>query len=369
MKKPLKLSSKFVHAGLPAPAQGQAFSQSPVFASTFHLAGEADAANYQYARFGNPTWTALEAGLAELEGGETVIFPSGMAAISAVLSALLVSGDKVVLPADGYSATRSFAEAFLAPNGIEIEFVPTSLLANHDFTGVKLVMLETPSNPLLDCVDITELAHRIHNTGGILAIDNTTATIHSQQPLNLGADISLCADTKSLNGHSDVVFGHVSSNKTALIEKIRLWRTLSGSIPGPMETWLVHRGLATLDVRMQRMTQNAQTIAELLCEHPKVKSLRYPGLKTDPSHTIAAKQMAHFGFMLSFDLGSQQAADTFLQKSQLLTEATSFGGLHTMAERRARWGADDVSPGVIRLSVGCEHVDDLIEDIMNALKE
>ncbi|WP_240485107.1 cystathionine gamma-lyase [Aestuariibacter salexigens] len=364
----MKTGSKFVHAGLPVPSQGESFAESPVFASTYHLSGDVNSAEYQYARFGNPTWTALEAGLSELEGGETVIFPSGMAAITAILSALVVSGEKIILPADGYYATRAFAESFLIPNGIKIEFVKTTKVANHDFTGVKLVLLETPSNPLLDCIDIAEIAQKIHSCGGVLAIDNTTATIHSQQPLDLGADISMCADTKSLNGHSDVVFGHVSSNESALIEKIRLWRKLSGSIPGPMETWLVHRGLATMDVRMVRMVQNAQVLAELLDTHPKVKSVRYPGLKHDPSYEIASKQMAHYGFMLSFDLGSQQAADLFLEKSQLVFEATSFGGLHTMAERRARWGTDDVSPGLIRLSVGCEHIDDLIKDMINALE-
>ena len=202
--------------------------------------------------------------------------------------------------------------------------------------------------------------------GGLLAIDNTTATVLGQRPLALGADLSMSADTKALNGHSDVVFGHVSSNNPALIERVRLWRKLAGNIPGPMETWLVHRGLATLDVRLERMVKNAQQIAELLVNHPAVNWVRYPGLASDPSHHIAAEQMDHFGFIVSFDLGSTQRAEQFLTSS-LVFEATSFGGVHTMAERRARWGTDDVPDGFVRLSVGCEHIDDLIESISQAL--
>lgn len=367
MQKKLHTGTQVVHAGLSKPQQGKPFIEGPTFASTFHLSGESDSADYQYARFGNPTWTALEQGLAELEGGETVIFPSGLAAAAAILTSVTEKGDKVVLPADGYSATRAYVKEFLVPFGVDVCEIPTVELLNADYSNVALVLVESPSNPLLDVVDIQLLADRVHKAGGLLAIDNTTATVLSQTPLSLGADFSMSADTKALNGHSDVVFGHVSSCQPKLIDRVRLWRKLAGNIPGPMETWLVHRGLATLDMRLDRMSSNAQQLAEYLYHHPKVFSVRYPGLPNDPSHAIARQQMTRYGFIISFDLGAQAKAEQFLANSELLFEATSFGGLHTMAERRARWGADKVPEGLIRLSVGCERCEDIQQSLDDAL--
>jgi cystathionine gamma-lyase len=360
--------TRVVHAGLPKAEQGKPFVAGPTFASTFHLSGPSDSAEYQYGRFANPTWQALESGLSELEGGETVIFPSGMAAAAAIMSSLVVAGQTIVLPADGYFATRAYALEFLQPNGINIELVHTAELLDFDYTNVRLVLVESPSNPLLDVVDIKALATRVHQAGGLLAIDNTTLTVLGQRPLELGADISMSADTKALNGHSDVVFGHVSASASVLIERVRLWRKLAGNIPGPMETWLVHRGLATLDVRLERMVNNAQQVAHMLQSHPAVNWIRYPGLAKDPSHEVAKKQMDNFGFIVTFDLGSAAHADAFLQSSSLIFEATSFGGVHTIAERRARWGTDDVPEGTVRLSVGCERIEDLLKAIEQALE-
>lgn len=367
MSRKIHLGTEVVHAGLPEAKQGRPFVDGPTFASTFHLSGQTDNAEHQYARFSNPTWQALESGLSELEGGETVIFPSGMAASAAIMSSLVVSGQTIVLPADGYYATRAYAEEFLQPNGVSIQLVRTSELLNFDYQNVRLVLIETPSNPLLDVVDIGKLANKIHAAGGLLAIDNTTATVMGQRPLECGADLSMSADTKALNGHSDVVFGHVSAADPKLSERVRLWRKLAGNIPGPMETWLVHRGLATLDVRLERMVKNAQQVAEMLVQHPAVNWVRYPGLPSDPSYLIAKQQMDHFGFIISFDLGSAERAQHFLQSCSLIFEATSFGGVHTMAERRARWGTDDVPEGVVRLSVGCERVEDLLGAFESAL--
>ncbi|MFT4939868.1 MAG: cystathionine gamma-lyase [Paraglaciecola sp.] len=359
--------TRIVHAGLPKAEQGRPFIDGPTFASTFHLSGATDGAEHQYGRFSNPTWLALESGLSELEGGETVIFPSGMAAAAAIMSSLVVAGETIVLPADGYFATRAYAQEFLRPNGIKVDLVRTSELLEYDYNKVRLVLIETPSNPLLDVVDIKALATKVHAAGGLLAIDNTTVTVLGQRPLEYGADLSMSADTKALNGHSDVVFGHVSATNPLLIERIRLWRKLAGNIPGPMEAWLVHRGLATLDVRLERMVNNAQQVAEMLASHPAVKWVRYPGLSGDPSYAVAKEQMDHFGFIITFDLGSAQSADKFLQASSLIFEATSFGGVHTIAERRARWGTDDVPEGTVRLSVGCEHIEDLLNTLEQAL--
>lgn len=367
MTKPTKLGTRVVHAGLKSAEQGSPFNEGVTFASTYHLSGETDKATHQYARFSNPTWQALESGLTELEGGETVIFPSGMAAIASVLTSLVTSGHTLVLPADGYYATRAYAETFLVPNGVILKLVHTRDLLTFDYSGVSLVLVETPSNPLLDVVSIEALAQQVHAEGGILAIDNTTATVMGQQPLALGADLSVSADTKALNGHSDVVFGHVSGSRAKLMERVRLWRKLAGNIPGPMEAWLVHRGLATLDVRLERMASNAMTIASYLAQHRSVGLVRYPGLKDDPSFEVARKQMRHFGFVISFDLGTAQRAQDFLDRADLIFEATSFGGVHTMAERRARWATDAVSEGLIRLSVGCEHPEDILACLQDAL--
>lgn len=359
--------TKVIHSGLPKAEQGKPFIEGPAFASTFHLSGSTENAEHHYARVSNPTWQTLEATLSELEGGDTVVFPSGMAAAAAIMSSLVVAGETIVLPADGYFATRTYAEEFLQPNGVKLELVPTVELLNWDFNNVKLVLVESPSNPLLDVVDIKALAEKVHTAGGLLAIDNTAVTVLGQRPLQLGADLSMSADTKALNGHSDVVFGHVSTSDAPLIERVRLWRKLAGNIPGPMETWLVQRGLATLDLRLERMVNNAQQVAEFLVRHPAVTWVRYPGLPTDPSYPVAEQQMDHFGFMISFDLGSQQRADQFLRSTSLIFEATSFGGIHTMAERRARWGTDNVPEGMVRLSIGCEHIEDLLHAIEQAL--
>ncbi|TRY31437.1 cystathionine gamma-lyase [Aliiglaciecola sp. M165] len=359
--------TRVVHAGLPQAKQGRPFNEGPTFASTFHLSGHTDNADFQYGRFSNPTWEALESGLSELEGGETVVFPSGMAAAAAIMSSLVVCGEIIVLPADGYFATRAYAEEFLVPNGVKVNLVSTPELLKYDYSDVRLVLIESPSNPLLDVVDIKALAKRVQSSGGLLAVDNTTLTVMGQRPLELGADLSMSADTKALNGHSDIVYGHVSAKDPVLLERVRLWRKLAGNIPGPMESWLVHRGLATLDVRLERMVSNAQQIAEFLHNHPSVKWVRYPGLPTDPSYDVAKTQMDHFGFIVSFDLGSPAQADQFLQSCALIFEATSFGGVHTMAERRARWGTDDVPEGLVRLSVGCERIEDLLAAIDKSL--
>ncbi|NVJ48750.1 MAG: cystathionine gamma-lyase [Gammaproteobacteria bacterium] len=345
----------------------QSIAANPVFASTYRLSGAVDSAALQYGRFDNPTWQALEQQLTHLEGGESVLFPSGMAAVAAVFFSQLQQGDKILLPSDGYYASRALLENFLSPLGVQVVTLPTLAIAEAALEDFRLVFVESPSNPLLDVLDIAALAERCQLANCLLAVDNTTLTPLGQQPLTLGADISVCSDTKALNGHSDVVFGHVASRDDAISARIRQWRTLSGSIPGPMETWLVQRGLATLDLRLERMCGTAQMIAERLHAHRAVKCVRYPGLPTDPSYSLAKQQQHMFGFIVSFELASEAVAQQFLTTLSPIIEATSFGGVHSMAERRARWGTDDVAPGLIRLSVGCEQPQVLWQAIAQAL--
>lgn len=363
----VKKSTAALHVGLEI-GQELPFAAGPVFASAYHLSGDPAQATYAYARSSNPSWASLEEVLGALEGGRARVFPSGMAAIAAVLTSLLEPGDRLVLPSDGYSITRQFAHTYLDRWGVDVVEIPT---AGADLSvlpeGIDLLWLETPSNPMLDLCDIEVLATRAHDEGALVVVDNTTATPYLQSPLELGADVSVSSDTKAVNGHSDVLMGHVASRCDEILEGVALWRTLNGAIPGPMETWLVHRGLMTMGVRVDRQVATAGRVAELLAEHPAVTAVRYPGLVGDPSYALARRQMSAPGFLVGFTLEDAAAAERFLSEASLVYDATSFGGIHTTAERRARWGTDEVPEGFIRMSVGLEDPADLLADISLAL--
>lgn len=346
-------------------AKGDPIPLPLTMAAIFHNPG--DSAGYsQYGRYSNSTWDAVEHMLAHLEGAPCVGFPSGMAAISAVFFGLLKTGDRVLLPSDGYHATRALAERFLKPFGITYDLRPTSTFLDDGFDGYRLVYAETPSNPRLDICDITAVAEAAHRAGATVVVDNTTMTPFGQRPLDLGADVVVAADTKAANGHSDVLFGHVASRNPEIIAAVTGWRETAGGIPGPFEAWLVHRGLETLDVRFDRMCSSAEEIAKRLKNHRAVTGLRYPGLEGDPSHNLARAQMERFGFLVSFELASEGKAEDFINNCTLMQAATSFGGVHTSAERRAKRG-DAVPPGFVRLSVGCEPVEELWQAIEASL--
>jgi cystathionine gamma-lyase len=252
--------------------------------------------------------------------------------------------------------------------GITVRSAPTAGDAQGELLeGARLLWIETPSNPTMDICDIAALSERAHRAGVLVAVDNTTPTALGQKPLALGADFSVASDTKSMTGHSDLLMGHVAVRDPELYQKIDRWRTLTGGIVGPMEAWLALRSIATLPLRLERSCENAQRIAEFLTTRPEVESVLYPGLPTHPGHALAARQMRYFGPVLSFVLPDRIAAETFLASAKLVVEATSFGGVLTTAERRARWGGDAVSEGFVRMSAGCEEVDDLIGDIAQAL--
>ena len=368
----MQRTTRLVRAGLPEPPAklepGDPIHPGPVFASAFATPGEPADSPYTYARFHNPTWQKLESALGSLEGGIARIFPSGMAATTAVFAALLQSGDVAVLPADSYYATRVLTREFFSSFGIETRLAPTAGNAQMQILeGAKLLWLETPTNPGMDICDIRLLAETAHKHGALVAVDNTTPTALGQQPLALGADISVASDTKALTGHCDLLLGHVAAHDPELIAKIDRWRTLSGSIVGPMEAWLALRSLVTLPLRLEKQSQNAQAIAEFLASHPQVNAVFYPGLPTHPAYPLARRQMQFFGPVVSFELASREAAESFLKNLHLLVEATSFGGIVSSAERRARWKADNVSEGFIRLSAGCEDIEDLLADLDQAL--
>ena len=360
-----KRFARTLHHASKATSIGEAFSPPIVNTSVYRLASE-PSGPYQYARWANPTWTALEEALAILEDAETVTFPSGMTAIASVLYSTLKSGDRVLLPSDGYYTVRVFAEKYLLPMGVVVDSCATAEVAARALDGYKLVWIETPSNPGLDLADIAAVVRNAKAAGALVAVDNTTMTPLGQRPLDLGADVVVSADTKALNGHSDVLFGHVSSRSASLVSAVRDWRKIAGAVPGPHEAWLVHRGLETLEVRFSRMRFNALVLAELYERHPKVVEVRYPGLASHPAHRLARAQMAGGGSLIALTLADEAVAERFIQGCASMRESTSFGGVHTCAERRARWG-DAVPDGFVRVSVGCEPSEVLVEEVERAL--
>jgi cystathionine gamma-lyase len=302
------------------------------------------------------------------KGTATVVFSSGMAAIAATLGVVLKAGDTVLVPSDGYYTGRVLASDVFGKFGVTVVPIPTSVdIQPVSLRGAKLIWLETPTNPNLDVCDIAAIARMAHKAGALVAVDNTTPSFLAQQPLDLGADFSLASDTKITTGHSDLILGHVSVKDPTWTERLLTWRKQMGAIPGPMEVWLAHRSLATLHVRMERQCRNALAIANFLKSRPEVQGVRYPGLSSDPSHPVASRQMKFFGSVVSFRLQSRDHAESFLASCELIYNATSFGSLHTTAERRDRWGGDKVEEGFIRLSAGCEDAQDLVADLQQAL--
>jgi cystathionine gamma-lyase len=358
--------TRVVRAGLPEAEQGKAFLPGPVFAGPFHLQGDLDGAEWSYTRYGNPTWAQYESALAELEGGEVVLFASGMAAATALLLTSLSPGSAVAFDHGCYRGVRGFAESHLEPRGIELRLAPPAELESA-VQGAQMLWLESPSNPKLEVYDLAALAEAAHAAGAVCVMDNTTAGPLYQSALDLGADFAMTSATKHLSGHSDLMLGYVATRDAERAQALRDWRTEAGSVAGPFEAWLAHRSLATLALRLERGSANALALAELLSGRDDVTDVRYPGLPGDVGHEIARRQMRGFGTVLAFDLGSGERTGRFLAACALVTEATSFGGVLTTAERRGRWGGDDVTEGFIRLSAGCEDAADLLADVERAL--
>jgi cystathionine gamma-lyase len=354
--------TRVVRAGLPQPEQGEPFLPGPVFAAPFHLTGDPAEATNVYTRYGNPTWGRYEQAVGSLEDAEAVLFSSGMAAAAALLLTHLAPGSVLAVDERCYLNVRRLASTHLEPRGVEVRLAPAAELAEAA-RGADMLWLETPSNPTLEVYDIAALAE----LGPLTVVDNTTAGPLLQRPLDLGADYSLTSATKQMSGHADIVLGYVTTRDADRAEGLRNWRRDAGAIPGPFETWLAHRSLPTLALRLERGCDNAMAIARLLASRDDVEAVHYPGLPSDPGHEVARRQMRGYGMVVSFDLGTEERAERFLAAASLVTDATSFGSVHTSAERRARWGGDAVPDGFIRLSAGCEDTADLLADIEHAL--
>ena len=335
-----------------------------MFASAYHAGGPV-----AYARDGNPTWSALEDVLGDLEGGMAVVFASGMAATAAVFDQVPIGG-AIVVPRDGYYGTRAFLEAAV-PGRWEMRPVD---VADTDATiaacaGAHLLWIESPTNPMLAVVDIPALARAAKLGGLTVAVDNTLMTPLGHRPLELGADLVVHSATKLLAGHSDVVLGAVvASRDSDLCDGFRQRRSLAGAVPGPMETYLALRGVRTLALRFERASQSAWELARRLVQHPGVERVRYPGLSSDAGHERARAQMDGFGTLLAFEVaGGAAAAEALARSTRLIVHATSLGGIETTMERRAKWAGELAPPSLLRLSVGCEDVEDLWADLEHAL--
>ena len=373
-------STRAIHAGQnPDPHTGSVIV--PIHAtSTFAQDGVGGLREgYEYARTGNPTRTALETCLAALEGGRYGrAFASGMAATDALLRATCRPGDHLIIPDDAYGGTFRLIDKVFRHWGIEHTAVALSQVdavraAVRPTT--RLVWCETPTNPLLSIADIAALAGVAHEAGARLVVDNTFASPYLQTPLGLGADVVLHSTTKYLGGHSDVIGGALVTDDGELDEQVAFLQNGAGAVPGPFDAWLTLRGIKTLAVRMERHCDNAERVVAALQAHPEVIDVRYPGLDTHPGHEVAAKQMRRFGGMVSFTVrGGTQAALAVCARTRVFTLAESLGGVESLIEHPGRMthastaGSQlEVPTDLLRLSVGIEDVDDLIEDLLAAL--
>ncbi len=359
-------STRSVTASGTSAVPGNPVASPPVPAAAYHLSPDESQPLDVYGRASNPSWRQLESALAELEGAASALtFGSGMAAITSALRVLTKPGATLVVPADGYYQVRRHAAESLAPLGVRVvEATAGEMCAAADEADV--VMAETPVNPTLDVVDLHRLATVCRARGAALVVDNTAATPFGQQPLSLGADLVVASATKALSGHSDLIAGYAASSRPDLMAAVERERLLSGSILGPFEAWLVLRSIGTAGLRFERQCHNAMAVALMLRSHPAVRAVRYPGLPDDPSHAVANSQMKRFGGLVAVELTDAAAVHSLAERSALLVAATSFGGIHTSIDRRARWG-DPVGEGFARLSMGIEDTDDLLADLERAL--
>jgi cystathionine gamma-synthase len=368
-----------VAAGRPPGDAGQPLNVPIVLASNFragsgHAATSAvhqhAGAGREYARDdGTPGWEALEAVIGELEGGTGVAFASGMAAAASVLE-LLPAGARVVAPTDCYAGVRALlgdgaASGRWQPTLVDITETAAVLEA---VVGADLLWLESPTNPLLDVADLPALCSAGRAAGAFVSVDNTFATPLLQNPLALGAHAVVHSATKFIGGHSDLLLGLVVADGVELAARLRRRREVAGGTPGALETFLALRGVRTMAVRLEYAQRSAGELARRLQQHPAVTRVRYPGLPDDPGHARAAGQMRGFGAVLALELSDATAADTICDSVQLVQSATSLGGVESTIERRAKLpGQEHIPPGLLRLSVGCEHVEDLWDDLVTAL--
>ncbi|HFM5636997.1 TPA: cystathionine gamma-synthase [Enterococcus faecium] len=375
----MHIQTKLIHGGISEDPTTGAVSVPIYQTSTYRQDGVGQPKQYEYSRSGNPTRFALEELIADLEGGvRGFAFSSGLSGIHAVFS-LFQAGDHILLGDDVYGGTFRLFDKVLTKNGLEYTIIDTSNLDKIEQSikpNTKALYLETPSNPLLKITDLEKSATLAHQHGLIVIADNTFATPYFQRPLDLGSDIVVHSGTKYLGGHSDVVAGLVTSNHKDLADQIGFYQNAIGAVLGPQDSWLLQRGIKTLSVRMEEHQKNAFVVADFLFSHPAVEKVYYPGLPDHELHGVGKQQMSGFSGMISFTLKNEESAIPFVESLQLFTLAESLGGVESLVEipsvmthasipkeKREEAGIKD---GLIRLSVGIEYGQDLINDLAQA---
>ena len=377
----MKFATKAIHAGQePDPTSGAVMT--PIYqTATYAQAGLGEHKGYEYARTGNPTRTALEACIASLEEGRFgLAFASGLAAESAILS-LLNAGDHIVSCDDTYGGTYRLFERVMRRYNVDASYVPAGEVEAYEQTirpNTKMIWLESPTNPLLRLVDIAAVSALAHRHNLLVVVDNTFASPYFQQPLKMGADIVVHSTTKYLNGHSDVIGGALITNREDVYESLKFYQNAAGGVPGPFDAWLTLRGIKTLAVRMRQHAENALAVARFLQEHPLVEKVYYPGLPAHPDHALALRQMSGFGGMVSFQFkGTYEDVTRVVRRFRVFTLAESLGGVESLVchpasmthgsiprELREARGLTDT---LLRLSVGIEDIDDLLDDLEQVL--
>jgi cystathionine gamma-synthase len=361
-----------ITAGRPPDEPGQPLNVPIVMASNFRAGNLGRIGGREYSRNDStPGWEALEEVAGELEGGDAVAFASGMGAAAAVFD-LLPAGACVIAPTDCYAGVQALLADGREQGRWQVELVDVTdtPVAVDAARRADLLWLESPTNPLLGIADLPALCTAGRGAGALVAVDNTFATPLLQQPLALGAHIVVHSATKFLGGHSDLLLGLAVADAPQLAARLRRRREVAGALPGALETFLVLRGLRTLALRVDQGQRSASTLAHRLSAHPAVVRVRYPGLADDPGHEQAARQMAGFGAMIGFEVQTAAAADTICDSVRVIRSATSLGGVESTMERRAKLaGQEHLPPGFLRLSVGCEHVEDLWDDLSSALAQ
>ena len=360
------LSTRAITAGRPHRAGDSPLNAPISLNSTFTAGGPIG-----YGRYGNETWSATESAISAFEGGSSLIFSSGMAAISAAFS-ILPWGASVVASHEGYSGVMTLLNQYSQSGRLKVSLVDLSKTQDviAQLPGADLLWLESPSNPCLDVADLPALISAAKSQKILVMVDNTFATALTQRPLEMGADVVMNSVTKFLAGHSDLLMGSLSTSDDELFTSLSNARKFNGSIAGPFEAWLALRGIRTFPLRFAQSCKSAHELALRLSSHPKVSRVRYPGLPTDSQHERAKSFMSTFGAVLSFEvIGSGADADRVCDASEIITHATSLGGVESLWERRRRWPIESqsVPETLIRLSVGCEDVEDLWKDIEKAL--
>ena len=370
----MDFETRAIHVGQePDPATGAIIT--PIYqTSTYVQEAVGEHKGYDYSRVANPTRTALETVLASLEGAEHgLAYSSGIGATTTIMH-LVDPGERILTVNDVYGGIYRLLSQVYEPKGYICDWAPADSIADAVDERTRLVWLETPTNPLLNIVDIRAVAEAAHRVGAIVVVDNTFATPYLQLPLSLGADIVMHSTTKYLGGHSDVVGGWAGTNDAALAERLRFLQKSLGAVPGPFDSWLVLRGIKTLALRMQKHCENARAVAEFLDGHPAVEQVLYPGLASHPGHELAAAQMRDFGGMVSFLAASEEEAVALVARTKIFQLAESLGGVESLIEHpyRMTHGSTVAGPtapprNLVRLSVGIESADDLIADLEAAL--